>query len=94
MAQSNFLHNKVVDSEVPAGSKILQIFFSQTTSILWQLGNSESLLSNSWSLLWGAYDVGSLKLLLLSFAKEPYKKDYILQKRPTILRSLLIVATP
>jgi len=29
----------------------------------------------------------------LSFAKEPYKRDYILQKRPIILRSLLIVAT-
>jgi len=37
--------------------------------------------------------VGSLKLLV-SFAKEPYKADDILQKRPVILRSLLIVATP
>jgi len=37
--------------------------------------------------------VRSLKLLV-SFAKEPYKRDYILQKRPIKLRSLLIVATP
>jgi len=37
--------------------------------------------------------VGSLKLYG-SFAKEPYKRDYILQKRPTILRSLLLEATP
>jgi len=37
--------------------------------------------------------VGSLKLYV-SFAKEPYKRDYILQKGPIILRSLLIVATP
>ena len=37
--------------------------------------------------------VGSLKLYV-SFAKEPYKRDDILQKRPMILRSLLIVATP
>ena len=37
--------------------------------------------------------VGSLQLQV-SFAKEPYKRDYILQKRPIILRSLLIVATP
>jgi len=37
--------------------------------------------------------VGSLKLQV-SFAKEPYKRDYFLQKRPIILRSLLIVATP
>jgi len=37
--------------------------------------------------------VGSLKLYV-TFAKEPYKRDDILQKRPIILRSLLIVATP
>ena len=35
---------------------------------------------------------GSLKLKV-SFAKEPYKRDDILQKRLVILRSLLIVAT-
>ena len=37
--------------------------------------------------------VGSLKLQV-SFANEPYKRDYILQKRPIFLRSLLSVATP
>ena len=37
--------------------------------------------------------VGSWKLYV-SFAKEPYKRDYILQKRPIILRSLQVVATP
>ena len=37
--------------------------------------------------------VGSLKLQV-SFAKEPYKRDDILQKRSIFLRSLLIVATP
>jgi len=37
--------------------------------------------------------VGALKLKV-SFAKEPYKRDDILQKRPIILRRLLIVATP
>jgi len=37
--------------------------------------------------------VGSLKVKVY-FAKEPYKRDDILQKRPVILRSLLIVATP
>ena len=37
--------------------------------------------------------VGSLKFYV-SFAKEPYKRDYILQKRPIILKSLLVVATP
>jgi len=37
--------------------------------------------------------VGSLKLHVF-FAKEPYKRDYILQKRPIIWRSLLIVDIP
>jgi len=37
--------------------------------------------------------VGCSKLQV-SFAKKPYKTDDILQKRPFILRSLLIVATP
>jgi len=37
--------------------------------------------------------VGSIKSLV-SFAKEPYKRDDILQKRPIILSILLTVATP
>jgi len=37
--------------------------------------------------------VGFVKFYV-SFAKEPYKRHDILQKRPRILRSLLIVATP
>ena len=37
--------------------------------------------------------VGSLKLQV-TFAKEPHKREHILQKRRIILRSLLIVATP
>jgi len=37
--------------------------------------------------------VGSIKLKV-SFAKEPYKRDYILQKRPITLSILLSVATP
>jgi len=36
--------------------------------------------------------VGALELQV-SFAKEPYKRDYILQKRPMIFRSLLIEAS-
>jgi len=37
--------------------------------------------------------VGSIKLWV-SFAKEPYKRDYILQKRLIILSILLTAATP
>jgi len=37
--------------------------------------------------------VGSLKARVF-FAKEPYERDYILQKRPIFLKSLLIIATP
>ena len=43
------------------------------------------------------YGVASISRLLkikVSFAKEPYKRDDILQKRPIISRRLLIVATP
>jgi len=44
-----------------------------------------------------AYGVATISRLLnivVSFAKEPYKRDDVLQKRLTILRSVLIVATP
>ena len=37
---------------------------------------------------------GGSSKLHVSFAKEPYEKDDILQKRPMILRNLLIVGTP
>ena len=37
--------------------------------------------------------VGSIKLQV-SFAKETYKRDYVLQKRPVVLSTLLTVATP
>jgi len=37
--------------------------------------------------------VGSIKLKV-SFPKENYKRDYILQKRPIILSILLTEATP
>jgi len=38
--------------------------------------------------------ISRLFKLYVSFAKEPHKRDDILQKRPVILRSLLVVATP
>jgi len=44
-----------------------------------------------------AYEVATISRLLIMiglFAKEPYKRDDILQKRLIILRGLLIVATP
>ena len=52
-----------------------------------------------WRLAYGirTYGVATVNRLLkieVSSAKEPYIRDYILQKRPIILRSLLIVATP
>jgi len=41
-----------------------------------------------------SYGVATIIKLQVSFAKEPYKRDVLLQKRPIIWRSLLIVATP
>jgi len=43
--------------------------------------------------MWWLWSVGSIKLQV-SFAKEPYKRDAILQKRSIILSILLTVATP
>jgi len=43
---------------------------------------------------YGVATISRLLKIIGSFAKEPYKTDDILQKRPIILRSLLIVATP
>jgi len=37
---------------------------------------------------------GGFLKLQISFAKEPYKRDDILQKRPVNLRRLFIVTTP
>ena len=62
----------------------------------------ERIKHDSWNLIWFTWVdstmgwlrlVGSLKFQI-SFAKEPCKRDDILQKKPMILRSLLIVATP
>jgi len=44
-------------------------------------------------LFWCLRLVGSFKMQV-SFTKEPCKINDILQKKPTVLRSLLIVATP
>jgi len=41
-----------------------------------------------------AWDALSLVKLQVSFSKETCKKDYILQKKPTILSIRLTVATP
>jgi len=47
------------------------------------------------SYTWAHAYVGRVRCGLCehTFAKEPYKRDHVLQKRPTIVRSLLIVAT-
>ena len=43
---------------------------------------------------YGVATISRLLRITVSFAKEPGQRDYILQKRPIIWRSLLIVATP
>jgi len=43
---------------------------------------------------YGVATISRLLEILRLFCKEPYKTDDILQKRPIILRILLIVATP
>ena len=63
----------------------LSLSFSHTRE-LWYTTSHVHMYTMGW-LRW----VGSLKIHV-SFAKEPYKRDDILQKRHIILRSLLIVA--
>ena len=43
---------------------------------------------------YGVAFISRIDKLQVSFAKEPYKRDNILQKRPIILSILLTVATP
>ena len=55
--------------------------------------------SQDTNFVWYIFGIGWLQLVgsfksQVSFTKEPYKRDCILQKRPMILRNLLIVATP
>jgi len=71
----------------------MQIYSIHTETILRGHVVCESARASS-----GVLDMGWLRLVgclksYVSFAKEPYKRDYILQKRPIILRRLLIVAT-
>jgi len=61
---------------------------SRVSSHMWHVTVVWEMTHTGWLRL-----VGSSKLLV-SFAKEPYTKHDILQKRLIILRSLLIVATP
>jgi len=46
------------------------------------------------AMCYGVASISRHLKIIVSFAKETYKRDDILQKRPIILRSLLIVATP
>ena len=43
---------------------------------------------------YGVASVSRIDKMIGLFCKKPYKRDYILQKRPTILSILLTVATP
>jgi len=52
------------------------------------MGRVSTVLRMGWPWL-----VGSIKLQV-SFAKEPYKRDDVLQKRPILLSIPLTVATP
>jgi len=47
-----------------------------------------------WIYRYGVAYVSRIDKLYVSFAKEPYKRDYILPKRSVNLLILLIVATP
>jgi len=54
----------------------------------------EYMIVYAYRMKYGVATISRLLNISVSFAKEPYKRDNILQKIPIILRSLLIVATP
>jgi len=45
-------------------------------------------------IVYGVASISRIDKSIGVFCKEPYKRDYILQKRPVILSILLTVATP
>jgi len=100
-ADSQILKSRLADTwwRRPIGCLIFIGHFPQKSPILKSSFAKNDLQLNSKILKgWLAFTgwlrlVGSLKLQV-SFAKEPCKRDNILQERTIILRSLLIVATP
>jgi len=64
----------------------------RTHLYVWHIGTKNASLPRR-PHMWWLWSVGSIKLWV-SFAKEPYKRDNVLQKRPIILSILLIKATP
>jgi len=55
--------------------------------------NTNRRITRAYGVAWVA-TISRLLKIIDSFAKKPYKRDDILQKRYIILRSLLLVATP
>ena len=83
--------NTLLNSLLSPDSQILLISLPLTISVCLRLLSNVSRPSFG-NMRWLRL-VRSLKLQV-SFAKEPYKRDSILQNRTLILRSLLIKATP
>jgi len=81
------LRERERETESDTHSRLLAHFFD-TTNLICMYILVERYIYTRW-----LRSIGSLKLQV-SFAKEPYKRDDFLQKRPIILRSLLLVATP
>jgi len=65
-------------------------YMAQNHIQLWNPNQGTTVVCRDMGWLW---IVGSIKFYV-SFAKEPYKSDIILQKRPIISSILLTVATP
>ena len=76
----------VLKTHVSLSCSKIRFFFVTTDIFLWQ-NKSPNIFRCS------AQTYVSLAMYV-SFTKEPYKRDDILQKRCIILRSLLIIATP
>jgi len=86
VSQSECLTNECLTNECLIDAPITAAYWVSQVNVS-QVNISQENAAMGWLRLAAR---GSLKLQV-SFAKEPYKRDYILQKRPIILRSLLDV---
>jgi len=95
--RANFLRNFIWDRFLQLTEWPIEIRKSLLSCLLMYSGLSSDTLSEKFSLARDGMGwlrlVGSIKLWV-SFAKEHYKRDDILQKRPILLSILLTVATP
>jgi len=81
--------DKASYDSTPWRQDILWLTHTHHIGMIWSIDEYTAHLYTAY----GGATISRLLKITVSFAKEPYKRDYILRKRPIILRGLLIVGT-